>query len=131
MPVVNCGLTSTVLSNYPTGSGAYDIVAAATAAGPAGQVIVPIGTYEISPTAFTTQTAPVNLYMNLVGFITGDHIGGRLKAQQGSIPTRSGTTQQRPTLTAADIGYPYADTTIQKTVTWWGTAWKDAAGGTA
>lgn len=97
MPVVNCGLTSTVLSNYPTGSGAYDIVAAATAAGPAGQVIVPIGTYEISPTAFTTQTAPVNLvglgWSTLLSNVYGDAGWAKANAVRGSVikVTQAGT----------------------------------------
>lgn len=39
-----------------------------------------------------------------------------------------GTTAQRPTLTATDIGYRYTDTTIAKQIFWNGTAWKDAQG---
>jgi len=42
----------------------------------------------------------------------------------------SGTTAQRPTYGASDIGRQYADTTLQKPIWWWGAAWKDATGTT-
>lgn len=38
-----------------------------------------------------------------------------------------GTTEQRPTLNLY-VGLKYDDTTLQKTITWWGTEWKDAMG---
>lgn len=40
----------------------------------------------------------------------------------------SGITSARPTLTTADAGFQYYDTTIGKPVWWSGTAWKDASG---
>lgn len=40
----------------------------------------------------------------------------------------SGTTASRPTLTSADEGFCYYDTTLQIPIWWSGSAWKTAAG---
>lgn len=53
---------------------------------------------------------------------------GSLIVQQsvydGASVTRTyGTTAQRPTLTTADIGYMYFDTTINSAIWWSGSAW--------
>lgn len=68
---------------------------------------------------------------------------GRLR-RKGGVPvsdtdgaiawaTTKGATASRPTMTAADIGFPYLDTTLAaagKPIWWTGTAWVDATGAT-
>ncbi|WP_038594790.1 hypothetical protein NYE80_24000 [Paenibacillus sp. FSL H7-0357] len=54
---------------------------------------------------------------------TADSIQIRTKVQN----TSYGTTANRPTI-GLYIGKKYDDTTLQKTITWWGSSWKDATG---
>lgn len=43
----------------------------------------------------------------------------------------SGETADRPTLTSADVGVQYFDTTLGEPVWWDGSDWRDATGTTA
>jgi hypothetical protein len=68
-----------------------------------------------------------NRYRNLLS------IGGIgiLDNGTGTIGLQKGTTLQRPTLAASDIGYLFLDTTLDadgKPIWWNGTAWVDATG---
>lgn len=56
-----------------------------------------------------------------ISAISGGSGGGTVTVGGATIPY--GTTAERPTLTSADIGYVYFDTTISSPIWWNGTEW--------